>query len=176
MENNTTLSTKFLVIASQTILFETGGDKEGGYTNDPSDSGGETRWGISKRAHPEVDIKNLSFEGALFIYERDYWNKSYEKLDSTKLLFKLYDMGVLTGKKNAVKILQKSINSAGKLVLVDGIIGPITIAAINSLDPDLLYDAYLGRLESYFKRISFLRPKNKKYLKGWLARLSYTFK
>ena len=31
---------------------------EGGYVNDPADPGGETRYGISKRAHPDVDIKS----------------------------------------------------------------------------------------------------------------------
>lgn len=46
---------------------------EGGYVDDPDDKGGETKWGISKRAYPEVDIKNLTREEALRIYQRDYW-------------------------------------------------------------------------------------------------------
>jgi len=46
---------------------------EGSYVNDPDDKGGETKWGISKRAYPEVDIKNLTREEALRIYQRDYW-------------------------------------------------------------------------------------------------------
>ena len=37
---------------------------EGGYVNDPKDPGGETNFGIAKRSHPDVDIKNLTEEGA----------------------------------------------------------------------------------------------------------------
>lgn len=46
---------------------------EGGYTNDPSDPGGETKYGISKRAYPNLDIRNLTRGGAAYIYRKDYW-------------------------------------------------------------------------------------------------------
>lgn len=48
-------------------------DHEGGYSNNPNDLGGETKWGISKRAHPNLDIKNLTPEQALAIYKSEYW-------------------------------------------------------------------------------------------------------
>ena len=48
---------------------------EGGYSNDPKDAGGETNRGISKRAYPNLDIKNLTKEQAIAIYKADYWNK-----------------------------------------------------------------------------------------------------
>ena len=50
--------------------------REGGYVNDPADPGGETRWGISKRAYPNEDIKNLTLERAKELYTRDYWLKA----------------------------------------------------------------------------------------------------
>lgn len=46
---------------------------EGGYVNDPEDPGGETHFGISKRAYPNLDIKALTSEQAKDIYFRDYW-------------------------------------------------------------------------------------------------------
>ena len=46
---------------------------EGGYVNDPNDAGGETKYGISKRAYPNVDIKQLTLDEAKAIYLRDYW-------------------------------------------------------------------------------------------------------
>lgn len=46
---------------------------EAGYVNNPADPGGETKYGISKRAHPDVDIKSLTLEGAQAIYQREYW-------------------------------------------------------------------------------------------------------
>lgn len=48
---------------------------EGGYVDNPNDPGGETNFGISKRAYPHLDIKNLAEEQAKEIYHRDYWVK-----------------------------------------------------------------------------------------------------
>jgi len=46
---------------------------EGGYSNDPRDPGGETKFGISKRAYSDLDIASLTLEQAQQIYLRDYW-------------------------------------------------------------------------------------------------------
>jgi lysozyme family protein len=48
-------------------------ESEGGYVNHPSDPGGETNYGISKRSYPDLDIRSLTREDAVAIYERDYW-------------------------------------------------------------------------------------------------------
>ena len=50
-------------------------EHEGGYVNDPKDPGGETNFGIAKRSHPDVDIKNLTKEGDKEIYKEVYWDK-----------------------------------------------------------------------------------------------------
>lgn len=66
--NNFTKSLKLLA------ELEWSNRKDGGYTNDPTDPGGETKFGISKRAHPNVDIKNLTFDEACKIYIKEYWD------------------------------------------------------------------------------------------------------
>ena len=48
---------------------------EGGYVNDPLDLGGETKYGISKRSYPHLDIKNLTLDQAKQIYFRDFWQR-----------------------------------------------------------------------------------------------------
>lgn len=48
--------------------------EEGGYVNDPADPGGETKYGISKRTYPTVDIAALTLDAAKSIYRRDYWD------------------------------------------------------------------------------------------------------
>ena len=48
-------------------------DHEGGYVNDPKDLGGETKYGISKRWYPEINIKDLTIDDAKNIYYEDYW-------------------------------------------------------------------------------------------------------
>lgn len=56
--------------------------QEGGYVNDPHDAGGETNFGISKRAYPSIDIKSLTREEAIEIYRDDYWKTiGCEKMD-----------------------------------------------------------------------------------------------
>jgi len=49
---------------------------EGGYIDDKSDPGGETKYGISKRSYPALDIKNLTMDEAKAIYRKDYWERS----------------------------------------------------------------------------------------------------
>lgn len=55
------------------IKFVMSDDVEGGYVNDPKDPGGETKFGISKRAFPGEDIKNLTRERAEVLYYQHYW-------------------------------------------------------------------------------------------------------
>lgn len=47
---------------------------EGGYVNDPKDPGGETKYGLSKRANPDLDIKTLTLGMAQDRYRTRYWN------------------------------------------------------------------------------------------------------
>ena len=59
---------------------------EGGYVNDPSDLGGETKYGISKRSYPNLDIKHLTLEQARKIYFCDYWLKGkFEQISDDTL-------------------------------------------------------------------------------------------
>lgn len=52
---------------------------EGGYVNNPADPGGETNFGISKRAYPSLDIANLTQDDAKAIYQKDYWRPYMEQ-------------------------------------------------------------------------------------------------
>jgi hypothetical protein len=70
---------------------------ENGYTNNPDDPGGETKYGISKRSYPTLDIFNLTLEQAKAIYYRDYWVKSEAyKYGYPKNLI-IFDIAVLSG-------------------------------------------------------------------------------
>lgn len=54
--------------------FKTVVGEEGGYVNNPADPGGETKFGISKRAYPTEDIANLTLDRAKLLFRRDYWD------------------------------------------------------------------------------------------------------
>ena len=83
---------------------------EGGYVNNPADPGGETNFGISKRAYPNVDIKNLTRESAIKIYETDYWFKSGADKLPWPLCLVHFDSAVQHGNKRANDLLMSAKN------------------------------------------------------------------
>jgi lysozyme family protein len=107
---------------------------EGGYVNDPDDPGGETNFGVAKRSHPDVDIANLTKDGAKEIYKEHYWDKNKVESLSEELRHIYFDMCVNQGRGRAVKILQKAANAKGANLKVDGGMGPMTIAAMDGVE------------------------------------------
>lgn len=101
---------------------------EGGYSNHGSDPGGETKYGISKRSYPHVDIARLTEEDARRIYRRDFWERARADDYDGAIGFQLFDAAVNSGIGNAVRFLQRAVGVAD-----DGQIGPMTIAAIRSM-------------------------------------------
>lgn len=172
---------RFEAFISETIRWETGGDKTGAYTNDPHDAGGETKWGISKNAHPEVDIKNLTYKQAVEIYKEEYYNPYFDLIMSENIAFKVYDMGVLNGPRTAMKMLQRTIRKASGLTIkIDGRLGPLTLTALSMaivmVGERQLYEAYVKRILARINRIVALKPWNIKYRKGWINRAIFLLK
>jgi lysozyme family protein len=136
---------------------------EGGYVNSPSDPGGETNFGISKRSYPNVDIRNLTKEGACLIYKHDFWK--YDGIGSQMVANKLFDAGVNEGVERAVRMMQQLVG-----VVADGKYGSLTEGGINGSDQyDLLF-RYRARLGQYYKDLAEARPEEAGDLKGWLKR------
>ena len=139
---------------------------EGGYVNDPLDAGGETKFGISKRSYPNVDIKNLTVDDAKTIYKKDYWDKvKGDEIVSIKVAFELFDTAVNMGVRTASKLIQGCSGA-----YVDGIIGSQSIASINNIDEELLLLRFKISKIARYAYITTKRPTNKKYLLGWINR------
>jgi len=81
---------------------------EGGYVNDPNDPGGETKWGISKRSYPALNIKQLTREDAKVIYYRDFWKRINGDLLHKAISFQLFDFAVNSGPAIAVTAFEDS--------------------------------------------------------------------
>jgi lysozyme family protein len=115
---------------------------EGGYANDPQDPGGETNYGISKAAYPNVDIAGLTELSAAQIYYNDYWQPSGAGLMPRGLDLWLLDGAINHGVGTAAMILQGVLG-----VAQDGKVGPTTAAAAASFAEPELY--LLARLKHY---------------------------
>lgn len=146
---------------------------EGGYVNDPTDPGGETKWGISKRAYPNVNIKNLTVEQAQKIYLKDYWRKcKLNGVDDQEVAEQIFDVAVNSGTKRAGLMIQEACNILGNNLVEDGIIGSLTVNAINKIR----YSDVLVKVISYLRVKYYLdliqrKPAMRKYIWGWLRRV-----
>lgn len=140
---------------------------EGGYVNDPRDPGGETKFGISKRSYPAEDIKGLTLERAKAIYRRDFWGVAGCDAVPDAMKFDLFDMAVNSGPVTAIKTLQRS---AG--VTPDGLLGPITLQALNSTPAPRLVARFNGH------RLDFMTDLKtwSVFSKGWAKRVASNLK
>ncbi|MEN2984875.1 MAG: glycosyl hydrolase 108 family protein [Dictyoglomaceae bacterium] len=91
---------------------------EGNYSNDKDDYGGETKYGISKRSYPDLDIKNLTIEKAKEIYRKNYWEKM--KCDNLPYPMDIivFDTSVNMGISTAQELLKKSNNDPKEFMIL----------------------------------------------------------
>ena len=117
---------------------------EGGskITNDPDDPGGLTKYGLSKRANPDLDIEALTEERAKEIYKERYWNKVALELDPL-LDMASYDTAVNVGVPRVLRWLTECNN----------------------------YPSMLHRRRQHYFEITDKNPKLNKYDKGWENRV-----
>jgi lysozyme family protein len=101
---------------------------EGGYVNDPNDPGGETKFGISKRSYPHVDIANLTWDGAAEIYLVDFWIPLRLDGKHDGVAWQLFDFAVNSGIPNAIRAYQKALG-----VSPDGHFGPVSQKAADEM-------------------------------------------
>jgi lysozyme family protein len=139
---------------ARAVKFEEAFDRlighEGGYTEGKDDPGGETKFGISKRSYPDLDIRNLTLEDARAIYLRDFWNV-IDGADTFEgsLMFQVFDMAVNSGPGNAIRCLQQVAN-----VAPDGHFGPVSreaLYAISENDSLMLFIAYRQKFQTKLK-------------------------
>ena len=143
-------------------------NKKVGYVNDPDDSGGETKFGISHNNETSVDIKTLDLATAIKIYESHYWAMNHcDKLPFPVNIIHM-DAAVNTGCNRATKMLQE----AAKCVPVDGSFGPKTMTTVLKLDPKQLASAMLDIREQFYRNLVAQKPTQAKFLKGWLSRVN----
>jgi|ERR1035437_3547787 lysozyme family protein len=160
----------------KTLLFE------GGYANNPSDSGGETYRGISRKNWPKwvgwalIDSvgtlsrlsgsldSNIPLQGLVIaFYLKNFWR--YDGLQDQEVADKVFDLSVNVGKVHALKILQQAVGTNQ-----DGIYGPNTERLTNLHPQGSLASIIRASAEQYHKAVVQTHPEDAKFLNGWLRR------
>ena len=160
-------------------------DKEGGYVNDPSDSGGETNFGITKataeRAGYHGALVTMTRAQAIEIYKARYWQPV--KGDalaaiSESLAEEIFDTAVNCGPHRAATFLQRvtnALNDGQRLALdvtVDGRIGPATLRSVKALcakrNAKTLVKALNCLQGAFYIELAEKREKDERFLYGWL--------
>lgn len=152
---------------------------EGGYQDDPKDSGnylfdgrkGCTNWGVTQSAWEayvghkvsNADMRNLTKEKISDFYRKKYWNACQCDALPSAIDYLVFDFAVNSGPGTAIKRLQESINCAP-----DGVVGPRTLQYINSFNTTDLINKYSAAKELYYKSLKSFPV----FGKGWLNRVN----
>jgi len=184
-------------------------EHEGGFTDNKHDPGGATDFGISLRYLKDLadadgdgfldgdidkdgdvdrdDIKAMTRVDAKRFYRKNWWQAyKYDNIDNAGVAVKVLDMSVNMGGKQAHKLVQRALRAVGVEVTDDGVLGPISFAAINTATPKLLIPALRCTQAGFYyalvmrnnalRKAGVRRASGKKYedlavfLKGWLRR------
>ncbi len=135
---------------------------EGGLVNDPQDPGGLTKFGISQRSYPALDIRALSLDDAKAIYQRDYWAPIQGEALPAGLDLLLLDHAVNAGPARAIRLLQHLVG-----VPEDGLMGPVTLAGVALADPQDLIATYSELRLDFYRDL----PTWRHFGAGWSRRV-----
>ena len=166
------------------LMIDEGGFLTGDQAKKFKDPGGATKFGISLKflqgcgvnvadinndgVINEQDIVALTKDQARELYFRYFFNPLYLKIDNVQIANKVFNIGVNIGKVKAVEILQDSVNKTfgAPLVSVDGSFGMKTLAAVNHVNQQKLYDNYVIAIEAYYTSLN-----KGQFLAGWIKRV-----
>lgn len=152
---------------------------EGGYVWHPDDQGGPTNMGVTLRTYRSycgqdktvADLKQMSFGTWKGIMKDMYWDKCQaDKINSQPLAEIIVDWCVNSG-STGIRKVQEILS-----LKPDGIVGPLTLAAVNGHRPQELFDRIKAARKQFYIDIVKRNPSKKVFMNGWMNRLeSFAF-
>jgi lysozyme family protein len=147
--------------------------EEGGYVDDPLDSGGATNRGVTQNTYnlyrKRKGLEQRPVRQATMIETEEIYHGIWKSCKADKLPTGVnvmhFDFAVNAGNVRAAKTLQAVLD-----VEQDGKIGPVTLAAVALLPPKEFITDYAEARRVFYNSLASRRPKDKKFLRGWLLR------
>jgi lysozyme family protein len=144
---------------------------EGGFVNHPSDPGGMTNLGVTKatwenwvgRESDEAEMRGLTPEKVEPLYKKKYWDAVRGDELPMGLDYLMFDFAVNAGAGRAIKTLQTAVG-----VTPDGGFGPMTMAAVQAVDPVELIERFSQAKEDFYRSLTTFAT----FGKGWLNRVA----
>jgi lysozyme family protein len=144
---------------------------EGGYVNDPRDTGGMTNLGVTKvvwerwtdKVADEAEMRSLTPEKVAPLYKAEFWDRVHGDELPDGVDHCVFDAAVNMGVGTAVRMLQQCCN-----VQIDGVMGPKTVRAAQQMDDHLLIEAFMDARERRYRGLDAFKT----FGKGWLNRLA----
>lgn len=147
--------------------------EEGGANGEliAGDKGGYTKFGIASAANPDVDVPNLTREGAEDLYRKRYWQACKCDELPSRLAIAVMDAAVNQGVKGAGKMLQIALNGpSGSSLVVDGVIGDSTVTAAHKAGASITRRFLAQRMARYARTI-MKDPTQEMWIENWSSRL-----
>lgn len=144
---------------------------EGGFVNHPSDPGGMTNLGVTKatwenwvgRESDEAEMRGLTPEKVEPLYKNKYFDAVRGDELPMGLDYLMFDFAVNAGAGRAIKTLQTAVG-----VTPDGGFGPMTMAAVQAVDPVELIERFSQAKEDFYRSLNTFST----FGKGWLNRVA----
>jgi lysozyme family protein len=144
---------------------------EGGYVNNPADPGGMTNLGVTKatwenwvgRESDEAEMRGLTPEKVEPLYKKKYWDAVRGDELPAGLSYLCFDFAVNAGAGRSIKTLQTAVG-----VTPDGGFGPMTMAAVQAIDPVELIERFSQAKEDFYRSLTTFAT----FGKGWLNRVA----
>lgn len=136
-----------------------------GYVNDPTDRGGETKFGVAQKANPAVNVRELTWDQAKAVYKKSYWDAAKCGSLPPRYAALHFDIAVNHGVKRANIFLQRALG-----VTDDGIIGPVTLAKAEQADVFKLCSQVCDQRKKYYEAIIANDKSQERFRKGWMRR------
>lgn len=155
------MSDKFKLFISRVL------GHEGGYVNHPRDPGGETNWGVTKRTAQANGytgaMRSMTRDQAVEIYHKAFWLRYHADKMPDAVAFQFFDACVNHGYGNAARMLQRAARVAD-----DGIIGDVSLNAINAMPQNDLLMRFNAERITFFTKLGTFNA----FGKGWMRRVA----